>query len=149
MGIATAVAQGMFSALTTLLVRQLSATESSTTITLWQSLLMGGFALLLLPFFWVTPTPLELALLILVGLVGGAAQWLLTEAWASAQVSALAPYSYSALLWSMLFGFLAFGDLPGPAMLAGSVLIVAAGLYILHRELVRRRAVPPAEERKR
>jgi drug/metabolite transporter (DMT)-like permease len=148
MGIATAVAQGMFSALTTLLVRQLSATESSTTITLWQSLLMGGFSLLLLPFFWVTPTPLELGLLILMGLVGGAAQWLLTEAWASAQVSALAPYSYSALLWSMAFGFLAFGDLPGPAMLAGSVLIVAAGLYILHRELVRRRAAPAVEERK-
>ena len=45
----TAVAQGLFSALTTLLVRQLSATESSTTITLWQSLLMGSFALMLLP----------------------------------------------------------------------------------------------------
>ena len=48
----------------------------------------------------------------------------------------------------MAFGFLAFGDLPGPAMLAGSVLIVAAGLYILHRELVRRKAVPAVEERK-
>jgi hypothetical protein len=42
---------------------------------------------------------------------------------------------------------MAFGDLPGPAMLAGSVLIVAAGLYILHRELVRRRAVGVPEER--
>ncbi len=92
-----------------------------------------------LPFFWVTPTPLQLVLLVLVGLIGGAAQWLLTEAWASAQVSALAPYSYSALLWSVLFGWVAFGDVPGPAMLAGGALIVAAGLYILHRELVRRR----------
>lgn len=139
LGIGTAVAQGLFSALTTLLVRQLSATESSTAITLWQSLLMGGFALVLLPFFWVTPTPLQFALLVLVGLIGGAAQWLLTEAWSSAQVSALAPYSYSALLWSVLFGWVAFGDVPGPAMLAGGALIVAAGLYILHRELVRRR----------
>ena len=139
LGIGTAVAQGLFSALTTLLVRQLSATESSTTITLWQSLLMGGFALVLLPFFWVTPTPLQWLLLILMGLVGGAAQWLLTEAWASAQVSSLAPYSYSALLWSVLFGWAAFGDVPGLSMLAGGVLIVAAGLYILHRELVRRR----------
>jgi drug/metabolite transporter (DMT)-like permease len=133
------VAQGLFSALTTLLVRQLSATESSTAITLWQSLLMGGFALVLLPFFWVTPTPVQFVLLVLVGLIGGAAQWLLTEAWSSAQVSALAPYSYSALLWSVLFGWVAFGDVPGPAMLVGGALIVATGLYILHRELVRRR----------
>lgn len=139
LGIGTAVAQGMFSALTTLLVRQLSATESSTTITLWQSLLMGSFALALLPFFWVTPTLPELGLLVLMGLIGGAAQWLLTEAWSSAQVSSLAPYTYSALLWSVLFGFVAFGDVPGPSMLLGGVLIVAAGLYILHRELVRRR----------
>lgn len=137
-GTIAGVAQGMFSALTTMLVRQLSSTESSSTITLWQSILMGAYAALLLPFFWLTPTWLELGLLIMVGLVGGLAQWLLTEAWASAQVSAVAPYSYSALLWSVVLGWVVFGDLPGVAMLAGSALIVAAGLYILHRELVRK-----------
>jgi drug/metabolite transporter (DMT)-like permease len=138
LGTAAGVAQGMFSAVTTMLVRQLSSTESSSTITLWQSLLMGGYAAVLLPFVWVTPGWGDLGLLIMVGLVGGCAQWLLTEAWASAQVSAIAPYSYSALLWSIVLGWLAFGDLPGMAMLAGSGLIVAAGLYILHREMVRR-----------
>lgn len=139
LGTAAAVAQGLFSAATTLLVRQLSATESSSTITMFQSLLMTGFTLVALPFFWVTPTWEELALLVLVGLVGGVAQWMLTEAWASAQVSSVAPYSYSALVWAMAIGWVVWGDVPGPAMLAGSALIVAAGLYILHRELVRRR----------
>jgi drug/metabolite transporter (DMT)-like permease len=139
LGVAAAVAQGLFSAATTMLVRQLSATESSATITLYQSLLMTTFTLVALPFFWVTPTWGELGLLVLVGLVGGVAQWSLTEAWASAQVSSIAPYSYSALVWSMLLGWLVWGDVPGIAMLAGSALIVAAGLYILHRELVRRR----------
>jgi drug/metabolite transporter (DMT)-like permease len=139
LGIGAAVTGGMFSACTTLLVRQLSASESSTTITLWQSLLMSGFALVLLPFFWVTPGLGDFGLLVLVGLIGGCAQWLLTEAYASSQVSAVAPYSYSGLLWSILLGWVVFGDVPGPAMLLGSVLIVAAGLYILHRELVRRR----------
>ena len=74
---------------------------------------MGSYAAVLLPFVWVTPGWGDLGLLILVGLVGGCAQWLLTEAWASAQVSAIAPYSYSALLWSIGLGWLAFGDLPG------------------------------------
>ena len=139
LGTAAAVAQGLFSALTTLLVRQLSATESSTTIVLWQSLLMTAFTLLALPFLWVTPGPVDLVLLVLVGLIGGGAQWLLTEAYASAQVSALGPYSYAALVWSIALGWLVWGDAPTPWMLAGSALIVAAGLYILHRELVRRR----------
>lgn len=139
MGVAAAVAQGLFSAATTLLVRQLSATESSATITMFQSLLMTCFTLLPLPFVWVTPGWGQLGLLVTIGLVGGVAQWMLTEAWASAQVSAVAPYSYSALVWSMALGWGIWGDLPGVAMLAGSALIVGAGLYILHRELVRRR----------
>lgn len=139
LGIGVAVTGGMFSACTTLLVRQLSSSETSTTITLWQSLLMSAFALVLLPFFWVTPSLGELGVLVVMGLIGGCAQWLLTEAYASSQVSAVAPYSYSGLLWSMLLGWVVFGDRPGFAMLMGSLLIVAAGLYILHRELVRRR----------
>ncbi|PWS38050.1 multidrug transporter [Falsiroseomonas bella] len=138
-GVAAAVAQGVFSACTTLLVRNLSATEASTTITLWQSLLMTAFAGVVLPFVWVTPAWWELGVLILVGLLGGAAQVMLTEAWASAEVSALAPYSYSSLLWAILFGWIAFGDVPGFATIAGALLIVIASLYILHRELMRRR----------
>jgi drug/metabolite transporter (DMT)-like permease len=138
-GVVVAVLQGVFSACTTLLVRNLSSTEASTTITLWQSLLMTAFAGVVLPFVWVTPTWWELGLLILIGLLGGAAQVMLTEAWASAEVSALAPYSYSSLLWAILFGWIAFGDVPGLATIAGALLIVIASLYILHRELMRRR----------
>jgi drug/metabolite transporter (DMT)-like permease len=67
------------------------------------------------------------------------AQVMLTEAWASAQVSALAPYSFSSLLWAILFGWIAFGDVPGLLTVVGATLIVIASLYILHREILRRR----------
>jgi drug/metabolite transporter (DMT)-like permease len=138
-GIAVAVSHGVFSACTTLLVRNLSSTEASTTITLWQSLLMTGFAAVVLPFVWVTPSWTELGLLVLIGLLGGAAQVMMTEAWASAEVSALSPYTYSSLLWAILFGWIAFGDVPEAATILGALLIVAASLYILHREVTRRR----------
>jgi drug/metabolite transporter (DMT)-like permease len=138
-GFAVAIAHGVFSAGTTMLVRTLSATEASTTITLWQSLLMTAFAAVVLPFVWVTPTWQEFGLLLVIGVLGGAAQVMLTEAWASAQVSALAPYSYSSLLWAILFGWIVFGDIPAVLTLAGAALIVIASLYILHRELKRRR----------
>lgn len=136
-GMGVAVAQGVWSAMTTLLVRSLSATESSATIVLWQSLLMTAFTLAALPFVWSPPSPGEWALLILVGLVGGIAQVMLTEAYASAQVSALGPYSYTSILWSVAIGWLVFGDAPGLSTLAGAALIVASGLHILQRELKR------------
>jgi hypothetical protein len=98
-----------------------------------------AFAAVLLPFVWVTPTWQELGLLLVIGVLGGMAQVMLTEAWASAQVSALAPYSFSSLLWAILFGWIAFGDVPGLLTVVGATLIVVASLYILHREVTRRR----------
>ncbi|MFD1110005.1 DMT family transporter [Pseudoroseomonas ludipueritiae] len=142
-GYVAAVGHGVFAAGTTLLVRQLSATESSATIVLWQSLLMTGISALALPFVWVAPTPSEWLLLLGVGMVGGIGQLLSTEAYASAQVSSLGPYTYTALLWAALFGWVFWGDVPGVTMLLGAALIVTAGLYILQREM-RRRARPAA-----
>ncbi|MBR0670645.1 DMT family transporter [Neoroseomonas soli] len=136
-GMGVAVMQGVWSAMTTLLVRSLSATESSATIVLWQSLLMTAFTLVALPFVWVTPSFSHFVILVLVGLVGGVAQVMLTEAYASAQVSALGPYSYTSILWSVAIGWVVFADAPGWGTIAGAGLIVVSGLYILHRELKR------------
>jgi drug/metabolite transporter (DMT)-like permease len=43
------------------------------------------------------------------------------------------------IVWAIVFGFTVFGDVPDAPMLAGSLIIVAAGLYIFWREQVRRR----------
>lgn len=51
-------------------------------------------------------------------------------------VSFVAPYRYTALLWSMLLGFGVFGDVPDSAMLLGSAIVVASGLYTFYRERV-------------
>ncbi len=134
-GMAAALAHGVFSALTTLLVRSLSGTESSSTIVLWQSLLMSAMIGLTLPFVWVTPGWADVLLLALCGLLGGLAQVMLTEAWASAEVSAVAPFGYTSLLWAALFGWVMWGEIPGFWTWVGSGLIVAAGLGMLRSEL--------------
>ncbi|MFH5924438.1 DMT family transporter [Roseomonas xinghualingensis] len=133
-GYAVAALGGFFGALSTMLVRQLSATEPSTTIVLWQSILMTTMAAVTLPFVWVTPSWGDLGLLVVMGLIGGVSQVLNTEAFASAQVSSLGPYSYTGLLWAGLLGWIVWGDMPGLAMLAGSALIVGAGLVVLRSE---------------
>jgi drug/metabolite transporter (DMT)-like permease len=64
-------------------------------------------------------------------------------------VAAIAPFRYTLLIWAGACGYLAFGEVPDRYAMVGSLLIVGSGLYALHREVVRRRAVaavvPPGE----
>ena len=54
-------------------------------------------------------------------------------------VSVVAPFRYSIVVFAFVLGIVVFGELPDAWSLAGIGLIVAAGLYMLHREAVRRR----------
>lgn len=51
-------------------------------------------------------------------------------------ISFVAPFRYTALLFSIALGFLFFGDVPDLPMILGSAIIVASGLYMLYREQV-------------
>ncbi|MEK9968461.1 MAG: hypothetical protein VW600_04945 [Ferrovibrio sp.] len=44
------------------------------------------------------------------------------------------PFTYTSLLWAILLGWLFFADLPTSLMLLGAAIIVASGLFVLHRE---------------
>lgn len=126
-----ALAQGAVGALTTMQIRQLSATETSTTISLWQAILMTVMTAAPLPFIWTTPHMADALCLVAVGAFAGIAQVLQTEAFASAQVSAIGPFAYSGLLWAALIGWFGFQEIPGLAMLAGGLLIIGSGVWML------------------
>lgn len=113
--------------------------ESSVTIVVWFSL--GGMllaGLLTLP-VWVTPRWHELAALIGVGLASTLAQLLITDAYRKGEPVVVAPFEYSGILWTALIGIALFDETPSPTMLAGVAVLVASGLYILHREVIRKR----------
>ena len=59
----------------------------------------------------------------------------------SGDISAVAPFRYSALLWAMLLGYVVFGDRPDAMMVTGASIIVGSGLYAFYRERVRERPV--------
>jgi len=52
----------------------------------------------------------------------------------SGDISAIAPFRYTALLWAILLGYLVFGDVPDAMMTTGAAIIVLSGLYTFHRE---------------
>jgi drug/metabolite transporter (DMT)-like permease len=60
------------------------------------------------------------------------------------QISFIAPFRYTALLWSIALGFLAFGDVPDGPMMLGATIIVGSGLYALYRERVAGHGRPAA-----
>lgn len=80
---------------------------------------------------WVMPTTWDLALLIAIGLSTGLLMILFTMPYRLAEVSFIAPFEYSAMLWAMLFSWLILGDIPGIKALAGNALIAGAGLFML------------------
>ncbi|WP_054309271.1 DMT family transporter [Mesorhizobium sp. 1M-11] len=87
-------------------------------------------------------------ILLLLGVFGGGGHWLLIRAYKLATATALAPYPYSQMIWMIGFGYFIFGQFPDGWTLAGAAIIVASGLYILHREhrlRVRNKAALDAE----
>ena len=60
------------------------------------------------------------------------------------EISAIAPFRYSSLLWALALGWLVFGDWPDPVTLLGAAIVVASGVFTLYRERklkARRRSV--------
>jgi drug/metabolite transporter (DMT)-like permease len=63
----------------------------------------------------------------------------------TAEISYVAPFRYTALLWAIVLGFLVFGDVPDGPMMLGAAIIVGSGLYTLYRERVAGRGLPAAD----
>ncbi|WP_291296014.1 DMT family transporter [Elioraea sp.] len=109
--------------------------ESNVTIVAWFSIVGTVLAGVLAIPVWVTPTLLQLAALVGVGLTSAVAQLLMTDAYRRGEPSIVAPFEYSGILWTALIGFLLFDEQPSPTMFAGVAVLVACGVYILHREV--------------
>lgn len=61
-------------------------------------------------------------------------------------ISFIAPFRYTALLWAMLLSIAVFRDIPDTPMIVGAVIIVASGIYMLFRERVRGHALTAARD---
>jgi drug/metabolite transporter (DMT)-like permease len=69
----------------------------------------------------------------------GIAIYLMALAFRDVDLSVVAPFRYSYLITSAIAGLLVFGEWPDGWTVAGAALIVASGIYLLHREALRRR----------
>jgi len=78
---------------------------------------------------------LMLPAMLLFQTMDAAAKWLVNE-----DLSAIAPFEYSALVWAAALGYLIWLEIPTIHVWAGAVIIIGSGLYVIHRESLRHRS---------
>jgi len=64
-------------------------------------------------------------------------QFLVVALRSGGEISVMASFRYSSILWALGIGYVVWGEVPNALAIAGIVVIVGSGLYILHRERVR------------
>jgi drug/metabolite transporter (DMT)-like permease len=124
----------LFFALFQILTKLLSTTEKTHTTLFYTGLGGLGWSSLIMPFVWVTPTPIHILVFVATGILGALAHLCMINAFDYAEASLLAPYNYTKLLWVSVFGYFVFDDIPSFEMWVGALVIVSAGLYVLYRE---------------
>lgn len=123
-------------------VSMLTRTDTPQSMVVWFLVLLAlGAGLLAIP-DW---QPLRLGhagLIAGMGLAGAGGQVALTRAFQLGEASMIAPLEYTGLVWVIGWDLLFWGALPDGYTWLGAAIIVASGLYLLHRERVRKVAAP-------
>jgi len=119
-----------------ILIRKLTlAGESIWLIAFYFSLVSGLGGLLTIPLgLWKMPNTYDFILLILIGLLGGIANLLLTQSYKLAEVTLTTPLKYLSLVIAIIFGFYFFEEIPSIYTLSGAALIVVSSAIIFIRE---------------
>ena len=121
-------------ALAHVFIRKLVATERTTAIVFWFSITSTMLSLVTIPWGWVMPSFWACVMLIMAGLIGGLGQILLTTSYRNADASLLAPFDYTSMILALLIGYFVFSEVPTGTMLAGSAVVIFAGLLVIWRE---------------
>jgi drug/metabolite transporter (DMT)-like permease len=120
-------------------VRILGRSDSTQAMVFWTLAIMALAAGLASAPVWVAIAPEHWLLLAALGLTGALGQYAVTEAFRVGEASVVAPLEYTALVWALGLDLLIWQVLPDTATLLGAAIIIASGIYLLHREQVRRR----------
>ncbi|WNH53501.1 DMT family transporter [Stenotrophomonas oahuensis] len=123
-------------------VSMLTRTDTPQSMVVWfLALLALGAGLLAIP-DWQPLQWGHAGLIAGMGLAGAAGQVALTRAFQLGEASLIAPLEYTGLVWVIGWDVLFWGVLPDGYTWLGGAIIVASGLYLLHRERVRKVAAP-------
>ncbi len=124
--------------------RRLGRSVSSATVAFATSLAVTVTAAAGVPFSgWISPDPRQIVLIGCAAMLLIVGHLTVVMATRTGDLTAAAPFRYTALVFAVAMGWLAFGDVPDAATLTGGGLVVAAGIAAARSEW-RRAATPGA-----
>lgn len=123
-----------FGALAQIFISRMVQTERTSAVVFWFSVTATVLSLVTLPFGWALPDLRTAALLVGCGIMGGAAQIMLTSSYRFADASLVAPFDYASMVMALAIGWFVFDEGASPRMLLGAAVIIAAGVAIIWRE---------------
>lgn len=124
-----------------LITRHIGMSLPAPIMVLASCLVITGLSGAMLAFYGWRALPLETYLL----LAGCAASVMIAFIFSidfmrHGELSVVSPFRYTGLLFALLLGYLIWNEIPNPLAATGIGLVLASGLYLLHRERVRRQA---------
>ncbi|MEO8113117.1 MAG: DMT family transporter [Phenylobacterium sp.] len=128
------LASSLLFALTVTGMKVMTRDHSPTVLLVWAVTLGLVFSLPGALITWRWPTPLDLGLLCLMGVIGTATQACYIKGMQIGDAAAMAPVDYSRLVFTVAAGFFLFHEVPSLWTLAGASVVVASTLFITWRE---------------
>jgi drug/metabolite transporter (DMT)-like permease len=133
-GVLWALASVALYAVYQIMTRIVARVDRPETIFFIQTVVGAVLLLPLAPWVWVTPPLAHWPFFLLLAGLGAGGHLLLIRALSLAPVVLIQPFTYTMLVWAVLFGWLFFGDVPDRWTLLGAAVVIAAGLYTAIRE---------------
>ena len=125
-----------------LLTRKLGQHEGPWTSLLHAALFGSVITGLAMPFVWQPVAAADIALFAALGVLGTAAQLCVIRSFSMAEASAVAPFAYVGIVFAAFWGVVLYDEYPDRFTILGALVIVAAGLYVWHRETNAKRPHP-------
>jgi len=117
-----------------IVIKVLSRSESSLTITVYMTLVAMPLALIAAVTVWQTPTLTQMAWLAAIGVLASLANLSVAQAFKDADLTAILPFDFTKLIWASAIGYLVFAEEPSPWTWVGGTIIFSAATYIAFRE---------------
>jgi drug/metabolite transporter (DMT)-like permease len=111
--------------------RRLQVTETAVGTLAAATLAVTLTGLLTLPYGWRLPTPIDLALMALAGVLLAVSQYLFIEAFRRSEATRVAPMKYTTIVWATGIGVIVWGEQPGFYTVLGAALIVVSGYHLI------------------
>lgn len=134
LGALAAILGACCSAWATIEIRRLTATETTGAIVFYFMAFTSLVGLGTMFFQSAMPDPYDAALLVLMGILGGIGQILMTQSFRYADASLIAPFEYTSMIWAVLLGWFLFSQLPSIWVVVGASIITVSGIFVIWRE---------------